>query len=672
MSEKKKHLHTAWIVFILSVVVVGIGAVGVVAYTNSYAHRVLPSVRIGEIPVGGMTREELMAFLEEMNDKLVNEGIPLVVDTQGRREKNPQFTLYPVFASGSNSVELVSVDVAKEVDHLLAYGKDGGIWARAARTIQSRLTKPQLTLTEVTVDHGRIREAISTFVSDIEEPPREATIDVETIEPLRYTIVSSTPGIVVAYEHVPDDIQRSWMRLEFPRVNLVAEAREPSGKEDIFFALADRLEPFFSHGGLPMVYTDERTTLTKRWTISPRQIADWLTMEEDDERGPFFTVSLASTTAFLEEVVAPDITVPAQDAKFDVSESGRVTAFQASRSGVALDIDETVSAIQDAMRARNWEDPEPPESVSVHVEQTEPNITMSEVNDLGITEVLGVGVSDFAGSPANRVKNIQHAVRKLNGILIPPGEEFSTLTHTAPFTLEGGYLPELVIKGDEIKPEIGGGLCQIGSTLFRMAMNSGMPITERRNHSLVVRYYNDLTNGNPGTDATIYDPAPDFKFLNDTGHHVLVQTGIDLANSKLYFTLWGTNDGRKGWYTPPVVDRWIPHGETKFIETTTLAPGVKECQHAYTGADAHFTYIRTLPNGEREERLFESHYRPLPQICLVGVEPSEEETDNGEDEAAGDQEAPAPEDGTAESEQARLEALEREFAKGFADPVSEE
>ena len=87
-----------------------------------------------------------------------------------------------------------------------------------------------------------------------------------------------------------------------------------------------------------------------------------------------------------------------------------------------------------------------------------------------------------------------------------------------PFTIEAGYLPELVIKGDEIKPEIAGGLCQVGTTMFRAAMNSGLKITERQNHSLVVSYYNDLSNGNPGTDATIYDPHPDFRFLNDTGN----------------------------------------------------------------------------------------------------------------------------------------------------------
>ncbi|MFZ2979231.1 MAG: hypothetical protein WA057_06200, partial [Candidatus Magasanikiibacteriota bacterium] len=80
---------------------------------------------------------------------------------------------------------------------------------------------------------------------------------------------------------------------------------------------------------------------------------------------------------------------------------------------------------------------------------------------------------------------------------------------------------------------------------------------------------------------------------------------------------------RTGSYTHPVVSKWIPYGETKNIETTKLEPGKKDCQNAFKGADASFTYTRILANGEKQDKLFESHYRPLQKICLVGVEVAE-------------------------------------------------
>ena len=264
--------------------------------------------------------------------------------------------------------------------------------------------------------------------------------------------------------------------------------------------------------------------------------------------------------------------------------------------------------------------------VSIVTEQVEPEVRTGEVNDLGINEVLGVGYSNFSGSPHNRIKNISFAVnQKLNGLLIKPDEEFSLLNALKPFTIEGGYLPELVIKGDEIKPEVAGGLCQIGSTMFRAAMNSGLKITQRRNHSLVVNYYNDHRNGLPGTDATIYDPAPDLRFKNDTGNYILLTTEIDMAKKDIYFTLWGTSDGREGYYSEPVVTKWLPTGPTKTVETTTIAPGKQKCQSRHPGAVASFTYTIEKPDGEKVDRVFESYYRPLPQICLVGVESTEED-----------------------------------------------
>jgi len=188
----------------------------------------------------------------------------------------------------------------------------------------------------------------------------------------------------------------------------------------------------------------------------------------------------------------------------------------------------------------------------------------------------------------------------------------------------------------------------VGTTLFRMAMNSGMEITERRNHSLVVSYYNDPANGLPGTDATIYDPSPDFRFKNDTNNYILIQTAMNEKTGELKFTIWGTRDGRKGSYTKPVVHKWIPAGAPRITETTSLAPGEKTCQSAFRGAQASFTYTRVMPDGTKQDKVFESYYRPLPQICLVGVE-KVSIPEEGEETTAPEGEVVEPVESTASS-----------------------
>jgi hypothetical protein len=135
---------------------------------------------------------------------------------------------------------------------------------------------------------------------------------------------------------------------------------------------------------------------------------------------------------------------------------------------------------------------------------------------------------------------------------------------------------------------------------------------------LVVNYYLDPENHNPGTDATVYDPVVDFKFLNDTGNFLLLQTQVDYKKQLLTFTLWGKPDGRRGYYSKPLVKKWIPSGAPRKMEVDDLAPGVEECQELYTGAVASFIYTRFTSSSEEIKQVFDSYYRPLPKICRVG------------------------------------------------------
>ena len=151
---------------------------------------------------------------------------------------------------------------------------------------------------------------------------------------------------------------------------------------------------------------------------------------------------------------------------------------------------------------------------------------------------MGKGTSNFAGSPSSRIHNIKIGSAKFHGLLIKPEEEFSFNTILGEVGPEQGYKEELVIKRDKTIPEYGGGLCQVSTTVFRAAVYSGLKITERYPHAFPVVYYSPQ-----GFDATIYPPHPDFRFINDTPSHLLIQTKVE--GYYLTFEFYGTDDGRK-------------------------------------------------------------------------------------------------------------------------------
>ncbi len=169
-----------------------------------------------------------------------------------------------------------------------------------------------------------------------------------------------------------------------------------------------------------------------------------------------------------------------------------------------------------------------------------PSKKLSEINDLGIDTLLSRGESNFRGSPKNRRHNINIGVSRLKGMIIAPGEEFSFNKNICPVDKEGGWLPELVIKGTEegTIPEYGGGLCQVSSTTYRAAMKAGLPITMRKNHSYAVQYYSPQ-----GSDATTYCGGIDFRFKNDTAGSILIWPYL-VDKDNLAFDFYGTKDDR--------------------------------------------------------------------------------------------------------------------------------
>ncbi len=259
---------------------------------------------------------------------------------------------------------------------------------------------------------------------------------------------------------------------------------------------------------------------------------------------------------FLNVNVSPVVNEPGEEVRV-VFRNGISEIKELAKDGKIVDGVKTSFGIRDALAKRKT-------SASVYMKRHVPEVaSLKDFTKLGIKDKIGQGVSSFAGSPKNRIKNIEVGRLRVQGLLIAPDEEFSLNKYLGPVTEENGYLPELVIKEKTTKPEFGGGLCQVSTTLFRAAINAGLKITERHNHAYPVAYY-----GKPGFDATIYIPKPDLRFKNNTGRWLMVQSSVE--GSKLIFDFYGVNDGRVVKTDGPHTVEKLPDGSLKTLFRQTV------------------------------------------------------------------------------------------------------
>lgn len=311
---------------------------------------------------------------------------------------------------------------------------------------------------------------------------------------------------------------------------------------------------------------------TNNITIDDTTLIPWITFNSDYQIDKInnYIAELGST--FKKEPT---------DAVFKM-ENDKVIEFIPAQNGIEIKIDELTNLIiNDLNKLINSEDISA--GITIPVTTTEPKIKTKDTNDLGIEELLGQGTSTFNHSSATRNINVKKGASIVNNILVAPGGTFSFVKSLGEVSLKNGYANAYIIKEGKTILDVGGGICQVSTTLFRAMLNSGVDIIERRAHAYRVSYYEE--DSKPGFDATIFIPSPDLKFINDTGHHVLIRNIYDGDHKKLTYEIYGTSDGRKveignykqwGYIAAPsdiyIDDPTLELG--KLIKTETRVPGL--------------------------------------------------------------------------------------------------
>ncbi len=347
------------------------------------------------------------------------------------------------------------------------------------------------------------------------------------------------------------------------------------------------------------------------FSVPPERIAEGLFVREvvDPEAPNDSSLVLQADPQALKAAIiatAPFVVRPAADAGFSVA--GDKASVVASKDGATID---TTTAVLKVMGLGGGAAPIELDSVV-----QSPSFTTAQAQSLGITTRISSFTTNFDPRNAPRVGNIDKMASAVDGRIIRPGESFSLNGATGPRTQANGYQEAGIIVDGELVPGIGGGVCQVATTVFNAVFVAGLDVDERVNHSLYISKYPT------GRDATVNYGFQDLRFTNDTEFGVLLKATVNaksltvsLFSSPLGRVVEQTASERTNPRPPPV----------KYIDDPTLPMG-KEIvvEEGIPGFD--ITVIRTVMSGDAivlHKNTFVSKYRAWKRIIRRGTGPAE-------------------------------------------------
>jgi vancomycin resistance protein YoaR len=300
------------------------------------------------------------------------------------------------------------------------------------------------------------------------------------------------------------------------------------------------------------------------------------------------------------------------------TETAQIEPIQASSVGRVMDVEASIKSINDALLRGEH-------TVSITVAEAQPSVADTATGaDLGITQEIMSYTTYFYGSSSERIQNIQAAASSFHGVLVAPGETFSMGNYMSDVSLENGYAEALIIYGGRTIKGVGGGVCQVSTTLFRSVFFAGFPVVERIPHAYRVSYYektasNDIDPALAGLDATVYFPLVDFKFVNDTPYWLLMDTIVNVEARTITWKLYSTSDGRSVTWDTTGPSNLVPAPSPLFEENPELKDGeIKQVDYSAQGADVDVTRS-VWKNGQLyfSDR-FQTHYEPWQAVCEYG------------------------------------------------------
>jgi len=576
----------------------GLGLAAAGALEWRYADRIWPGVSIGGVDVGGLTEPEARA-----------RWAATLPDPQG-----PFLTLRgPGFQRTVSLADLgARVDVPGTLQEAMAAGRGGGLgdWADRLRIWWfGRAVAPR-----VEVEAERMEALVAALAAALDRPPRDAALEIQGDQVL---VRPAEAGARLDRAALRSRLLAALSDLRPQTLDLPVETVPPAVTE--VEPARTQLRQWLQ---APIRLTVPTQTLTAPlplpdvgpWELAPADLARMVTVVRVDAPAPHLEARLEEErlrgwlTPIAEALRADPV-----DARFVFDEAGRrLVPIAPSRWGYQVDVAATAARIRESLSAPTREVP----IALIPIPPRYPETATAEA--LGITGRIARATTNFKGSPPPRVRNITLGASRMHGVVVPPGEVFSFNAHLGDVSVDTGFEEALIIFNGRTVRGVGGGLCQVSTTLFRAAFFGGFPIEERWPHAYRVGWY-ERTFG-PGLDAAIFSPYADFKFRNDRETPILITAEVDPEAGTLTFTIYGSDDGRKVTVEGPFVSNVVPHGPPIYEEDPTLPKGkVVQVDWAVDGADV--LVKRTVEKDGRilyEDRVF-TRYQPWRAVFKVGT-----------------------------------------------------